>query len=155
MQNRGLDTFTQRLCPCAASATAIAEATAEAHAEAVAVATKSCPCMHTDAVYAFGSASTFIRLVADAAVTAEATVCVEGASPCMAAAATHPCPLAPACNVSITLITLGAVLAMAPFHLCDLMAPRTSDLVAKPSRMQHRPEAPVLSFHCNANGGAR
>lgn len=70
-------TWSGWLC-CAASATAIAAATAEAHAEAVAVALKACPCMNSDAASAFGSASMFLELVADAAVTAEATVCVEG-----------------------------------------------------------------------------
>ena len=62
---------------CAASATAIAEATVEAHADAVTSAVKACPCMNV----AFASASLFVELVADAAVTAEATVCVEGKAP--------------------------------------------------------------------------
>eukprot|EP00892_Ulva_mutabilis_P011076 jgi/Ulvmu1/8340/UM042_0046.1 len=61
-----------------ASATAIAEATMEAHAEAVTVAMKACPCMNSDSISAFASADMFVELVADAAVTAEATVCVEG-----------------------------------------------------------------------------
>lgn len=66
---------------CAASATAIAEATVEAHADAVTSAVKACPCMNVDAASAFASASLFVELVADAAVTAEATVCVEGKAP--------------------------------------------------------------------------
>lgn len=62
----------------AASATAIAEATAEGHSQAVAEAVKNCSCM-TDAVSAsFSSDELFVELVADAMVTAEATVCVEG-----------------------------------------------------------------------------
>eukprot|EP00892_Ulva_mutabilis_P011087 jgi/Ulvmu1/8350/UM042_0056.1 len=63
-----------------ASATAIAEATASGHAEAVAAAVAQCPCM-TDAVAAsFASDELFVELVADATVTAEATVCVAGKS---------------------------------------------------------------------------
>lgn len=57
--------------------------------------------MHTDAVHVFGSASTFVRLVADAAVTAEATVCVEGAPSACACWQWVPCGLAAAAHVAL------------------------------------------------------
>lgn len=65
----------------AASATAMAEATAAGHSEAVALAVKNCSCMTEAVATSFASDTLFVDLVADATVTAEATVCVEGARP--------------------------------------------------------------------------
>lgn len=65
----------------AASATAIANATAEAHSAAVAAAVKNCSCMNDAVAKSFANDSLFVDLVADATVTSEATVCVEGMCP--------------------------------------------------------------------------
>ena len=64
-----------------ATAEAWAEATAGAHASAVSSAVSGCGCL-TDAVAdSFSDASVYLKLVAEAASTATATVCLDGAHP--------------------------------------------------------------------------
>ena len=64
-----------------ATAEAWAEATADAHASAVSAAVAGCGCL-TDAVAeSYADSSLFLKLVANAASTATATVCLDGVHP--------------------------------------------------------------------------
>lgn len=65
-----------------ASAKAYAHATADAHAEAVAAAVNACGCMTEAVSESISSESVYIKLIAEAASTATATACIEGASTC-------------------------------------------------------------------------
>lgn len=62
-----------------ATAEAYAKATAKAHSEAVAAAVNSCGCMSDAVSESIASESVYIKLVAEAASTATATACIEGA----------------------------------------------------------------------------
>jgi hypothetical protein len=61
-----------------ATANALATATARVHAEAVANAVSNCSCMSKAVTDALAPANLFIRIVADAAVTAAVSVCIDG-----------------------------------------------------------------------------
>jgi hypothetical protein len=61
-----------------ATANAYAEATAVAHATAVAEAVSSCGCLTETVAEGLNSADIYVKLVAEAASTATAEVCVSG-----------------------------------------------------------------------------
>lgn len=59
-----------------ASTQAFANTTVQAHVQAMATAIRGCGCQ--DEITAFGSADTFISLIAEATATATASACIEG-----------------------------------------------------------------------------
>ena len=61
-----------------ATANAYAEATVEAHASAVANAVSACGCLTEAVSQGMNSADVYVKLVAEAASTATAEVCVTG-----------------------------------------------------------------------------
>ena len=91
-----------------ATANAYAEATVDAHASAVANAVNACGCL-TDAVsQGMNSADVYVKLVAEAASTATAEVCVTGAFvfALMDAVPPHCCMWSSECIIYATLFLL-------------------------------------------------